>query len=297
MMTLSSIYKQFFCSAVLAAVAVFGQASSNAPAASQPQGLSGAAAKQYVRHIIEHELAADHEDHSHFAYHLRKETPKGTTVKQVVETPLGSVSRLIAINDQPLNQEQRAHDEERLQKLLNNPEEQQQKRRAEQEDAKKAEEMLRVLPDAFLYTQSGVNGDLVIFKFRPDPNFDPPSRESSVYRGMEGTLILDARQQRLVKIDAHMFQDVTFGWGILGRLDKGGSFYVEQKQIEGTRWDITTMNVNMTGKALFFKTINMQEKEVLSDFHRLPDNLSLKQAVDMLEKSPPVVASSATSLR
>ncbi len=285
--------QHFFRAVLLAALVVTGQASLKLWAASVPTDLSGPAAKQFVRQIINHELAADHGDHSHFAYHLRKETPKGTTVKQVIETSEGGVSRLIAINDQPLNQEQRAKDEERLQKLLQNPDEQKKKQREEEEDGKKAEEMLRVLPDAFLYQETGQNGDLVIFKFQPDPHFDPPSRESSVYRGMQGTLILDARQQRLVKIDAHMFEDVTFGWGILGRLDKGGSFYVEQKQIEGTRWDITTMKVNMTGKALFFKTINMQEKEVLSDFHRIPDNLSLKQAVDMLEKEPPVVASSA----
>ena len=107
---------------------------------------------------------------------------------------------------------------------------------------------------------------------------------------MEGTLTVDGRQKRLVRIDGHLFQDVTFGWGILGRLDKGGTFFVEQKQLEGPRWEVTTMNVNMNGKALFFKTISMHEKEVSSDFRRVPENLSLKQAVDMLERGQAQIA-------
>jgi hypothetical protein len=93
-----------------------------------------------------------------------------------------------------------------------------------------------------------------------------------------------------VRIDGHLVQDVTFGWGILGRLEKGGTFFVEQKQLEGPRWEVTVMDVNMNGKALFFKTISMHEKEVSTGFHRVPENLSMKQAVDMLEKGQAQIA-------
>lgn len=155
--------------------------------------------------------------------------------------------------------------------------------------------MLRVLPQAFLYEEIGREGDLIRFHFHPNPHFDPPSREASVYKGMEGTLTVDGRQKRLVKIDGHLFQDVTFGWGILGRLDKGGTFFVQQRQIEGPRWEVVTMDVNMNGKALFFKTISMHEKEVSSDFHRVPENLSFKQAVDILEKGPAQIAENKPS--
>jgi hypothetical protein len=38
----------------------------------------------------------------------------------------------------------------------------------------------------------------------------------------------------------------------------------------------------MRGKALLFKTINVQQTETRSDFQRVPDDLTLTQAADIL---------------
>ena len=275
---------------LVASLAALGYVSALAQSQVSPAPLRGDSATRLVQQVVYNEVNGSKNDHLRFTYRTRKETPKGSTTKQIIETSEGSIARLIAINDQPLVAEQRKQDEERIQKLINDPEERQRKRREQQDDAKKAEDMLRVLPDAFLYEEIGREGDLIKLHFHPKPHFDPPSREASVYRGMEGTLTVDGHQKRLVRIDGHLFQDVTFGWGILGRLEKGGTFFVEQKQLEGPRWEVTTMDVNMNGKALFFKTISMHEKEVSSDFRRVPENLSLKQAVDMLERGQAQIA-------
>ena len=260
-----------------------------------PNRLTGSAANQFVQQVVSNELDGTKNDHSRFMYRTRKDTPKGSTTKQIIETNEGSVARLVAVNDQPPTADQRKQDDERIHKLVNDPDERQRKRHEQQEDAKKAESMLRVLPDAFSYEEIGREGSLIRFHFYPNPHFDPPNREASVYKGMEGTLTADLRQKRLVKIDGHLFQDVTFGWGILGRLEKGGTFLVEQRQIEGPRWEVVTMDINMNGKALFFKTISMHEKEISSDFHRVPENLSLQQGVDMLEKGQAQIAANNAS--
>jgi hypothetical protein len=42
------------------------------------------------------------------------------------------------------------------------------------------------------------------------------------------------------------------------------------------------MHVNMRGKALFFKTIAVQQQETRSNFQPVPDNLSLSQAAEEL---------------
>jgi hypothetical protein len=40
----------------------------------------------------------------------------------------------------------------------------------------------------------------------------------------------------------------------------------------------------MHGKALFFKTIAVQQDEIRSNFQRVPDDMTLAQAVEQLEK-------------
>jgi hypothetical protein len=50
-------------------------------------------------------------------------------------------------------------------------------------------------------------------------------------------------------------------------------------------WDMTTMSVEMTGKALLFKSIGVQKRENRRDFHQVSDDLTLTQATDILNRN------------
>jgi hypothetical protein len=50
------------------------------------------------------------------------------------------------------------------------------------------------------------------------------------------------------------------------------------------------MEVDVKGKALFFKTIAVQEQEYRSDFRTVPDGLTLTEAADTLTKQVFVAA-------
>jgi hypothetical protein len=100
---------------------------------------------------------------------------------------------------------------------------------------------------------------------------------------MQGYLLIDAPARRIARIDGNLFRDVTFGWGILGHLDKGGHFEVQQADVGDGAWEITKMSLRMTGKILVFKSISMIYDENFSDFRRVPANLSFSGGVDLLE--------------
>jgi hypothetical protein len=76
-------------------------------------------------------------------------------------------------------------------------------------------------------------------------------------------------------------------------LDKGGHFNIEQTDLGNGRWEATNMNIQFTGKALLFKTINMHQIETLSDFRKIPENTTLAQGIEMLKKTPVSVAENA----
>jgi hypothetical protein len=146
--------------------------------------------------------------------------------------------------------------------------------------------MLKTLPDAFNFSYEDRSGDLMKLKFSPNPHFRPPSREAQVFHAMEGELTFDNRQKRLVELSGHMIQAVKFGGGLLGHLDKGGQFSVKQEQVSPGFWEMTVLDVQMKGKALFFKTIAVQQKMLRSGFRRVSDDLTLAQAADILRQSP-----------
>ena len=52
-------------------------------------------------------------------------------------------------------------------------------------------------------------------------------------------------------------------------------------------WELTVLNIQMKGKALFFKTIAVQQKMLRISFRRVSDDLTLAKAADILHESPP----------
>jgi len=267
----------------------FGGAST--PPADQPADVQNdPQARELVRKVVSNELKQEELDKSHYMFKLRKVTPKTTWVHEVVQTDQGSIARTLLIDGHPPSEEQKQAEEEKIQKLLRDPDEQRKHLKREKEDEGRAQIMIKALPNAFFYQQIGRQGDTVKLRFRPDSSYQPQSHEESVYTGMAGELWLNVAQERLQKIDAHLFHDVDFGWGILGRLYKGGGFMVQQEQVDGNHWDATAVKLDLTGKAMLFKSIIYKEEEYESEFRRLPDHVSLSQGVEILKKGAPEVA-------
>jgi hypothetical protein len=144
--------------------------------------------------------------------------------------------------------------------------------------------MLKILPDAFIYTYGSRQGDRVQLNFKPNPRFRSHSFEEEVFHAMDGSLWVDEKQNRLAEMNGHLTNGVKFLGGLLGHLDKGGSFEVKQEPIVPGYWELTVLNVHMTGRALFFKSISEQQQFYRTEFKRVPDNLTLTQADQMLKK-------------
>jgi hypothetical protein len=248
-------------------------------------------ANSLVKRAVQKELD-DNGSGVHMMYRLRKQTPERTETREYLETSAGTVGRVIAINDQPLTPDQQEKEAQRLQHFVSDPGAWRDRQKKQKEDADRVRKMVGALPDAFNYTYDGTevgpNGEqLARLTFKPNPNFDPPTRELRVYTGMEGRMWIDTAAERLVRLDAHLVSDVDFGWGILGKLNRGGSFEIQQQRIAGDRWETTRTVLNFDGKALMIKSIHIKETETLTDFRRIPDKLTLAEGVDMLQKYNP----------
>jgi len=243
-------------------------------------------ANQYVRLSIEHELAEQERDHSHWRYCLHREDNKGSQDRDVIETPEGSLSRTLLKFGRPLNAQEREADEARMQKQISDPEERSKHAKREKKDAEKAHQMLRSIPEAFIFKYDGEQDGKVRLAFTPNPHFEPSSMELKVFRSLRGTLWVDRKSTRLAAIDGELFEDVNFGWGLLGHLNKGGTFKVVRRDVGTDNWMIVSEEINMNGRAAIFKTITEKQKQTLSDFRRVPDSLTLNQAYEILSKGP-----------
>lgn len=248
---------------------------------------------QLVRETVAREISTNASGAKHM-FRSDRETPKGSQTRLYVETKDAMAGMLIAVNGLPLPPQQQQAENDRLAGLMNNPDMLRKKHSREKEDADRTLRIVKALPDAFRYEYEGavsseeglgkIGDPLVRLKFTPNPSYSPPSRVEQVLEGMQGYLLIDPEAKRIARIDGILFRDVSFGWGIIGHLDKGGHFLVQQADVGEGAWEITVMSLKITGKILLLKSISMISDETFSDFRSVPENLSFAEGVDLLNK-------------
>jgi hypothetical protein len=237
-------------------------------------------AKEIVQTAMQAELDADKNDNTRWRYRAAKKD--GTdTVSIVVETERGSVKRVIMRNRQPLTEAEARIEDERVQRFIHDPEKLAKQRRDGAQDGKNAEELLHMLPEAFTWKVVSEDAQRLTLHFDPSPKFSPPDMQGRVLGTMAGTLVVNKAQNRIETISEKLTQDVTIGWGLLGRLHEGGTFRVERREVAPGLWQIVETHVHIEGKALFFKTIGEQQDEVQTEFTQAPNGTTLEQAAEM----------------
>jgi hypothetical protein len=248
-----------------------------------PQSVASSevSANDLAQRVVTNELNFQ-EHHSNWMYQLEKEQYGKKQVEEIVETKEGSLSRLLSINDLPLTARQQLEEDQRVQELMTSRSAQHKLRRTLDAETLQGRRLFKMLPAAFVFNYAGGEGNLVKLSFRPNPSFHPPSLEARVFHDMEGEMWVDCKQERLAGFDGHLTQTVKFGFGLLGHLDKGGHFEVRQAEVVPGHWDMTTLSLQMTGKALLFASIGVQKRENHRDFQRVSDDLTLSEAAGIL---------------
>jgi hypothetical protein len=238
-----------------------------------------------VRDILQNELHAQAEDHSLWCYRKLTDKDGKQQLFAACQTKMLEIDRLMAVNGKPLSEQQWNQENQRIEQLLNNRSQLKKEKQQQREDAEQATHMLKMLPDAFLFQQERSEPNRITLRFTPNPAFRASGASEMVFHHMEGTLTLDVKQKRLVEISGRLNSDVKFAGGLLGHLDKGGTFYVKQQEVGPGCWEMTRMDVQMNGKALFFKTISVRSREIDTDFHAVPAAASIQQVAALTNES------------
>ncbi len=238
-----------------------------------------------VQRALAAELSAAQDKSHPMCYELRRSSPRATSTKKICETRDGAIALLVALNDRHLTSTETDREQARLNALLQDPKRQIHRKDSDDADMARVLKILRALPYAFLYRPAGMeagpDGPLERFSFVPNPSFDPPSLETLPMTKMSGDLWIDPAHGRITRLEGHLHDDVNFGWGILGQLDKGGWIRVEQAEVTGGQWRITHFQLEMTGR-IIVKSRVFSSDQRLTGFIPVPADLGYQQAIHML---------------
>jgi hypothetical protein len=234
-----------------------------------------------VKDVVYNELQ-ERRTVSLWKYREEKRVEKQTTIQQEVETRSGIVFRVLARQGRPLDAAGWKRETDRLNNLMRNSGEQARMRQESEAEEQRLQRLIAAMPDAFTYTYSGMVEGNVRLSFQPNPAYNAQTFETRIYHGLAGEIWIQPQSKRLVKIDAHIMSEIDFGYGFLGRVEKGGTFQLERKQVAENRWKTSVLDIHISGRVVLFKAISKDQREVRSNFQPVRNDLNVSGAVALL---------------
>jgi hypothetical protein len=239
-----------------------------------------------VREVVYNELR-DHDTHGFWRYWIEQHTQDNLRLEEEVETADGLVTRVLETNGRPLDAESQKEEQARLEKLANSPQELASHRKNYLEYEKHIALVMSMLPDAHVFEYADDENGCHHLLYRPNPAYVPRTVEARVLHAMSGDLWIDARFRRLARLDGHLDENVDFGFGLVGRLDKGGWFRMQRTQVSPTEWKTRELEVHLSGRAFVLKTIGRETSELRGGFVAVPAGITLAQGMSILDRTDP----------
>jgi hypothetical protein len=242
-------------------------------------------AHDLVKDVVYNELQ-ERRQVSLWQYRVDKRVGSMTVVEQEIETRSGPVYRVLERQGKPLDPAGRKKETDRLNNLLRNTSEQARMKQDHLAEEARVERLIATMPDAFLYAYDGEQDGNLRLSFRPNPDYSPPTYEARVFHALAGVILIQPRLKRLVSIDGHIESEIDFGYGLLGKIEKGGTFLIGRAPAGDARWKTTTINVHISGRIIFFKDISKDQDAKRSEFKPVADDMSVQEAVTLLNALP-----------
>jgi hypothetical protein len=115
---------------------------------------------------------------------------------------------------------------------------------------------------------SGV--DTWVVKFVPRPNAQPRTREGKLAQQFVGTAWVHKEQDEVMRVEATATKDLTIGWGVIARVNKGATGSITRRQVDERFWMPSEVRLTGQGRAMLFRRLTINYVTEWFDYERIP---------------------------
>jgi hypothetical protein len=203
----------------------------------------------------------------------------------VVETPDGSLPLLISEDGKPLSGSRQREDDKRIAYLAAHPSEFRRAGQRRQQDEARMPELLRAVPNIFLFRTISSEGAYTRIGFQPNPSFREKNYQDRVVHAMSGALLIHTPDMRLCELDAHLEHRVEFGYGILGQLSDKTHLFLAREEVSPAQWTTTKIRVHLDGSILLLKSISRDVDASRYSFKQVAHGLTVADAAAIVRSN------------
>ena len=204
--------------------------------------------------------------------------------EQVIETVDGPVRHLLAVDGHPPTTAQIKEEDDQHQGLLNNQSGRRAIQKQRDDDDKTMQELLRIIPEAFVFEDQAKEGGSERIAFHPNPGFKPKTYEQRILHALDGIVFIDLHDRRISRLSGSLGTRVKFGYGLIGHVEQGGTTEITRVNLSPGVWKTSVEKIAIDGRIVLFKTINMHQDETRSGFEPVAPGTTFAQALNEIKK-------------
>jgi hypothetical protein len=113
--------------------------------------------------------------------------------------------------------------------------------------------------DVQMLGRETVDGHTTVrLSFKPRLNYKPQTRQGEMMQHVAGHAWVSEDDHQLVKVDAEVIDDISFGFGVLAKLKKGTRLSAERRKFNDEIWLPSRTEVSL-GARVLFKGYNIRQ--------------------------------------
>jgi len=248
-----------------------------------PPALPSPRAKELIREACYNEVQ-QREKRTLWSYVAERRSNNHVFREQVIETVDVPVRRLIAVDGHPPTSVQMKEEIERQQVLLNNPSRRRAIQKQQCNDDKTMQELLRIIPEAFVFEDQGKDGESEKIAFHPNPAFKPRTYEQRILHALDGIVFVDLHDKRIARLSGSLATGVEFGYGVIGHVQQGGTTEITRVHLSEGIWKTSAEKIDINGRFVLLKSINKHQDESRTGFEPVAPDTTFAQALNEIEK-------------
>ena len=114
--------------------------------------------------------------------------------------------------------------------------------------------------------------DAIVITFTPRPDGEPETREGRIAKSFSGSVWVDEAAREVIRIDAKAVDTISFGYGLIARLNEGSTVTLHREQIDGPIWLPTSIRFAGEGRALLLRKLNVDQRIEWSEYRKVLDS-------------------------
>jgi hypothetical protein len=111
--------------------------------------------------------------------------------------------------------------------------------------------------------------DVIVVQFTPRENARPETSEGRLAKVFKGSVWVDEAAREVIRVEATAIDSISYGFGLLARLDEGTTVTLTREAIDGMTWLPTSVRFTGQGRALLVRKLTVDQRIEWFDYRRV----------------------------